>query len=59
MVIYTHPSDIPPSPREPADPFSGQHYETIPIGMPSEEILVSIYAKKKFFLEEKQINVEN
>ena len=42
IVIYTHPSDIPPTPREPADPFSGEHSDTVNLGTPSEEILVGI-----------------
>ena len=42
MVIYTHPSDIPSSPREPGDPFSGVVTETVDIGQPLEETLVSV-----------------
>ena len=44
IVIYTHPSDIPPTPREPADPFSGDSSEMVEIGLPSNEILVSSYS---------------
>ena len=40
IVIYTHPSDIPPTPREPADPFSGEYGEAVELGLPSDEILV-------------------
>jgi hypothetical protein len=36
MVHYLAKSDIPPTPREPADPFSGSHVETIQIGYPDE-----------------------
>ncbi|KAI9813288.1 MAG: hypothetical protein M1827_004230 [Pycnora praestabilis] len=36
MVIYTHPSDIPPSPREPSNPYSGEPSEIVMFGTPSE-----------------------
>ena len=42
MVIYTTPFDIPPSPREPADPYSGELVMEQAFGMPSEETKVII-----------------
>lgn len=40
MVIYTTPSDIPPSPREPSDPYSGDTVIEQTFGMPSDETKV-------------------
>ena len=40
MVIYTTPFDIPPSPREPADPYSGESVAEQTFGMPSDETKV-------------------
>ena len=41
MVIYTTPSDIPPSPREPSDPYSGGAVIEQTFGSPGEETKVS------------------
>lgn len=40
MVIYTTLSDIPSSPREPPDPFSGDISTEQPFGDPTEETKV-------------------
>ncbi len=40
MVVYTNYSDIPPSPREPRDPFSGEQVKEESFGAPSEETQV-------------------
>ena len=40
MVIYTSPSDIPPSPREPSDPYSGESVIEQTFGTPGEETKV-------------------
>lgn len=40
MVIYTTSSDIPPSPREPSDPYSGEPVIEQTFGMPSDETKV-------------------
>lgn len=40
MVIYTTSSDIPPSPREPSDPYSGDPVIEQTFGMPSDETKV-------------------
>ena len=41
MVIYTTPSDIPPSPREPSNPFLDEHVEERMFGTPQEETKVT------------------
>jgi hypothetical protein len=40
MVFYSSPSNIPPSPKEPVDPFSGDHSIERPFGAPQEETKV-------------------
>ena len=40
MVIYTSSSDIPPSPREPSNPYSGEPVEERMFGSPPEETKV-------------------
>ena len=40
MVVYTTISDIPPSPREPSDPYSGESSVEQQFGMPQEETKV-------------------
>ena len=40
MVVYTTPFDIPPSPREPSDPYSGESVTEQAFGMPSDETKV-------------------
>ena len=40
MVIYTTPSDIPSSPREPSDPYSGDVMTEQSFGEPTEETKV-------------------
>lgn len=40
MVIYTTPSDIPSSPREPSDPYSGVVVTEQSFGEPTEETKV-------------------
>lgn len=42
MVIYTTPSDIPSTPREPPDPYSGDVVIEQSFGEPSEETRVSL-----------------
>ncbi|KAK5005340.1 hypothetical protein LTR39_005946, partial [Cryomyces antarcticus] len=42
MVFYTHPSDIPPCPREPADPYTGEPHVTNAFGKPPDSVLVSV-----------------
>lgn len=37
MVFYTHPSDIPPCPREPAEPYNGDEMVTKPFGTPDAQ----------------------
>ena len=37
MVIYTDLSDIPSSPREPSEPYSGDHLMEETFGTPMEE----------------------
>ncbi|KAK5162404.1 hypothetical protein LTR04_003851 [Oleoguttula sp. CCFEE 6159] len=39
MVFYTHPSDIPPCPREPADPYTGEPHVTNAFGKPPDSVL--------------------
>ena len=41
MTFYASTSDIPPSPREPSDPFSGVSVTERDFGLPSEETKVS------------------
>lgn len=41
MVFYHDSSDIPPSPREPADPYGGKPAQTTPFGTPPDFIVVS------------------
>ncbi|KAI4720410.1 hypothetical protein E4T48_03350 [Aureobasidium sp. EXF-10727] len=46
MVFYTDPSDIPPSPREPADPYNGEEVTTKAFGaLGTQEPLASRIAK--------------
>lgn len=40
MVFYTHKSDIPPSPKEPTDPYNGDTIEVKEFGSPSSVVLV-------------------
>lgn len=40
MVYYTNRSDIPPTPREPADPYNGQPTTTLDFGTPPDLVLV-------------------
>ena len=42
IAIYTSKSDIPESPREPSEPFSGKPSQEVPFGEPPEKIKVSI-----------------
>ena len=35
MAFYTSPADIPPNPREPADPYSGETIKFYEFGDPS------------------------
>ncbi len=42
MVIYTTPLDIPSTPREPSDPFSGEMMIEQSFGDPTEETRVSL-----------------
>ena len=37
MVVYSTHSDIPPSPREPSDPFSGEQKQEVSFGPPYED----------------------
>ena len=39
-AIYTSPLDIPKSPREPLDPYTGPHSDEIPFGTPPEKVTV-------------------
>ncbi|TKA66424.1 hypothetical protein B0A49_07441 [Cryomyces minteri] len=39
MVFYAHPSDIPPCPREPADPYMGEPHVTNAFGKPPDSVL--------------------
>ncbi|CAD0112381.1 unnamed protein product, partial [Aureobasidium uvarum] len=46
MVFYTDPSDIPPSPREPAEPYNGEEVTTKAFGaLGTQEPLASRIAK--------------
>ncbi|KAK4693150.1 hypothetical protein P7C71_g4195, partial [Lecanoromycetidae sp. Uapishka_2] len=47
MVIYTNPSDIPSSPREPSAPHSGDHLMEETFGMPIEEWFTTRLAEVK------------
>ena len=40
MVVYTGMGDIPPSPREPLDPYSGEYSQELMFGDPSEKTKV-------------------
>ncbi len=40
MVIYTSAADIPSSPREPSDPYTGEHSQEIMFGTPHEKTKV-------------------
>jgi hypothetical protein len=40
MAVYMVKSDIPPCPREPADPYTGEHLETKSFGIPEEPFFV-------------------
>lgn len=40
MVIYTTPQDIPSTPREPSDPFSGEMAKEEAFGDPTDETRV-------------------
>ena len=40
MVVYTNESDIPPSSREPTDPFSGEPAKEESFGLPNEQTMV-------------------
>ena len=42
MVFYTYLSDVPPSPREPADPYTGEASVELEFGRPSDETKVLI-----------------
>lgn len=46
MVVYTNHSDIPFSPREPSDPFSGESVKEESFGAPSEE--TQVYRDRPF-----------
>ena len=40
MVFYTYLSDVPPTPREPADPYTGDTSVELEFGRPSDETKV-------------------
>lgn len=40
MVVYTSVADIPMSPREPSDPYSGEHSQELIFGSPEEKTKV-------------------
>ena len=42
MAFYPTTSDIPLTPREPHDPYSGDRVEELMFGTPNEETLVSL-----------------
>lgn len=42
MVIYTTPADIPSSPREPSEPFTGDTLMEESFGAPTEETKVCL-----------------
>lgn len=46
MVVYTTLSDIPFTPREPPDPFSGEVVDEQTFGDPTEETRVSLFPKE-------------
>ncbi|GAB7351613.1 hypothetical protein MBLNU459_g2228t3 [Dothideomycetes sp. NU459] len=41
MVVYTQPGDIPPCPREPADPYNGETISTKDFGEPDPQGIVA------------------
>lgn len=41
MVVYSHPSDIPPCPREPAEPYNGIDIPTRLFGLPDSQSTVA------------------
>jgi hypothetical protein len=45
MAFYALKSDIPPCPREPADPYTGEHVETKAFGQPDNPTLVRRLAR--------------
>lgn len=40
MVVYASRSDIPPSPKEPAEPYTGEHVAIVEFGNPPEDVAV-------------------
>ena len=40
MVVYTSLADIPSSPREPSDPYTGEQSQELEFGPPSEKTKV-------------------
>lgn len=45
MAFYALKSDIPPCPREPADPYTGEHVETKTFGEPDDATIVRRLAR--------------
>ncbi|QDS68325.1 hypothetical protein FKW77_010691 [Venturia effusa] len=45
MAFYAFKSDIPPCPREPADPYTGENVETKPFGEPDDATIVRRLAR--------------
>lgn len=45
MAFYAFKSDIPPCPREPADPYTGEHVETKSFGEPDDATIVRRLAR--------------
>lgn len=41
MVVYTSLADIPTSPREPSDPYSGEQAQELMFGTPDEKTKVT------------------
>lgn len=40
MVVYTSIADVPPSPREPSDPYTGEQSQELSFGPPDEKTKV-------------------
>lgn len=49
MVVYTSIADIPPSPRETSDPYTGEHSEELSFGPPNEKTKVAELPPLLFF----------
>lgn len=39
MAVYTDPKDVPSTPKEPRDPYAGEHRDELPFGFPDESWL--------------------